>query len=150
MFWLGTSTFYCNRLTLVVWLWLKISLMWLATVTIAIVTSLLQPAHYSWYALFDHSFQRHLCTLLFLTPRLPAFWISQRLNSHALELMHLDRAVINLGLHQLTDTELKQVWEILDYMSIIHFQLCLWWMKGSGFQLFRRCWLDRTADLTVV
>ncbi|XP_060750677.1 LETM1 domain-containing protein 1 [Tachysurus vachellii] len=56
----------------------------------------------------DADQMRHLCTLLFLTPRLPAFWIGQRLNSHALELMHLDRAVINMGLHQLTDTELKQ------------------------------------------
>ncbi|KAF7695897.1 LETM1 domain-containing protein 1 [Silurus meridionalis] len=51
---------------------------------------------------------RHLCPLLFLTPRLPAFWIGQRLNSHALELMHLDRAIINMGLHQLDDTELKE------------------------------------------
>lgn len=60
-------------------------------------------------ALVDHSFQRHLCPLLFLTPRLPAFLIGLRLNSHALELMHLDRAIISLGLHQLNDVELKEV-----------------------------------------
>ncbi|KAM9445062.1 LETM1 domain-containing protein 1 [Clarias gariepinus] len=51
---------------------------------------------------------RNLCPLLFLTPRLPAFWIGQRLNSHALELMHLDRAIVKLGLHQLNDVELKE------------------------------------------
>ncbi|XP_056304618.1 LETM1 domain-containing protein 1 isoform X2 [Danio aesculapii] len=51
---------------------------------------------------------RHLCPLLFLTPRLPAFWISGRLNSHALELMQLDRAIIRLGLHQLNDSELRE------------------------------------------
>ncbi|XP_030625617.1 LETM1 domain-containing protein 1 isoform X2 [Chanos chanos] len=51
---------------------------------------------------------RHLCPLLFLTPRLPAFLIGWRLNNHALELMHLDRAVLRLGLHQLNDSELKQ------------------------------------------
>ncbi|TTO15640.1 LETM1 domain-containing protein 1 [Bagarius yarrelli] len=31
-----------------------------------------------------------------------------RLNSHALELMHLDRAIISLGLHQLNELELKE------------------------------------------
>ncbi|XP_051735512.1 LETM1 domain-containing protein 1 isoform X2 [Ctenopharyngodon idella] len=51
---------------------------------------------------------RHLCPLLFLTPRLPAFWIGRRLNSHALELMQLDRSIVRLGLHQLNDTELRE------------------------------------------
>ncbi|XP_077074631.1 LETM1 domain-containing protein 1 isoform X1 [Siphateles boraxobius] len=51
---------------------------------------------------------RHLCPLLFLTPRLPAFWIGQRLNSHALELMQLDRSIVQLGLHHLNDTELRE------------------------------------------
>ncbi|XP_017562536.1 LETM1 domain-containing protein 1 [Pygocentrus nattereri] len=51
---------------------------------------------------------RHLCPLLFLTPRLPAFWIGRRLNSHALELMQLDRAIVRLGLHQLNDMELRE------------------------------------------
>ncbi|XP_026881621.2 LETM1 domain-containing protein 1 isoform X2 [Electrophorus electricus] len=50
----------------------------------------------------------HLCPLLFLTSRLPAFWIGQRLNSHALELMQLDHAIVRLGLHQLNDMELKE------------------------------------------
>ncbi|XP_043080464.1 LETM1 domain-containing protein 1 isoform X2 [Puntigrus tetrazona] len=52
--------------------------------------------------------KRHLCSLLFLTPRLPGFWIGRRLNNHALELMQLDRAIVRLGLHQLNDTELRE------------------------------------------
>ena len=53
--------------------------------------------------------QRHICPLLFLTPRLPGFLIGRRLNSHALELLLLDRALRRLGPHQLSDSELKQV-----------------------------------------
>lgn len=51
---------------------------------------------------------RHLSALLFLTPRLPGFWIGRRLNSHAFELMQLDRAIVRLGLHQLNDAELRE------------------------------------------
>ncbi|CAL8367105.1 unnamed protein product [Lota lota] len=51
---------------------------------------------------------RHICPLLFLTPRLPGFLIGRRLNSHALELLQLDRALSRLGPHQLSDSELKQ------------------------------------------
>ncbi|XP_047451411.1 LETM1 domain-containing protein 1 [Mugil cephalus] len=54
----------------------------------------------------DH--MRHISSLLFLTPRLPGFLLGRRLNSHALELLQLDRALSRLGLHQLTDSELKQ------------------------------------------
>ncbi|XP_071777491.2 LETM1 domain-containing protein 1 [Centroberyx gerrardi] len=51
---------------------------------------------------------RHICPLLFLTPRLPGFLIGSRLSSHALELLHLDRALSRLGPHQLNDSELRQ------------------------------------------
>ncbi|XP_016359344.1 LETM1 domain-containing protein 1-like [Sinocyclocheilus anshuiensis] len=51
---------------------------------------------------------RRLCPLLFLMPRLPAFWIGRRLNSHALELMQLDRTIVRLGVHQLNDAELRE------------------------------------------
>ncbi|TKS76794.1 LETM1 domain-containing protein 1 [Collichthys lucidus] len=51
---------------------------------------------------------RHISPLLFLTPRLPGFLISHRLNSHALELIQLDRALVRLGPHQLNDTEVRQ------------------------------------------
>uniref|UniRef100_UPI0037E77AD4 LETM1 domain-containing protein 1 isoform X2 n=1 Tax=Semicossyphus pulcher TaxID=241346 RepID=UPI0037E77AD4 len=51
---------------------------------------------------------RHVSPLLFLTPRLPGFLIGRRLNSHALELLQLDRALSRLGPHQLSEAELKQ------------------------------------------
>ncbi|KAM3872103.1 LETM1 domain-containing protein 1 [Diretmus argenteus] len=51
---------------------------------------------------------RHICPLLFLSPRLPASLIGSRLTSHALELLNLDRALSRLGPHQLSDSELRQ------------------------------------------
>ncbi|XP_061591297.1 LETM1 domain-containing protein 1 [Cololabis saira] len=62
----------------------------------------------------DH--MRQISPLLFLTPRLPGFLIGRRLNSHALELLQLDRALSRLGLHQLSDAELRQAC----YMRGIH------------------------------
>ncbi|KAG7281115.1 hypothetical protein CRUP_027652 [Coryphaenoides rupestris] len=52
--------------------------------------------------------KRHICPLLFLTPRLPGFLVGRRLNKHAQELLRLDRALVRLGIHQLSDSELKQ------------------------------------------
>ncbi|KAL3974847.1 hypothetical protein ACER0C_023473 [Sarotherodon galilaeus] len=54
----------------------------------------------------DH--MRHISPLLFLTPRLPGFLIGQRLSSHGLELLQLDRGLSRLGVHQLNDSELRQ------------------------------------------
>ncbi|XP_062314964.1 LETM1 domain-containing protein 1 isoform X2 [Osmerus eperlanus] len=54
----------------------------------------------------DH--MRHLSPVLFLTHRLPSFLIGHRLRSHTLELLQLDRALSKLGLHQLSDSELRQ------------------------------------------
>lgn len=54
----------------------------------------------------DH--MRLLSPLLFLTPRLPGFLIGQRLSSHGLELLRLDRALRRLGVQQLNDQELRQ------------------------------------------
>ncbi|XP_021421824.2 LETM1 domain-containing protein 1 isoform X2 [Oncorhynchus mykiss] len=51
---------------------------------------------------------RQLCPLFFLTPRLPTPMIGTRLNSHAIELLQLDRALSRHGLHQLDDSELRQ------------------------------------------
>ncbi|XP_012676239.1 LETM1 domain-containing protein 1 isoform X2 [Clupea harengus] len=51
---------------------------------------------------------KSLCSLLFLTSHLPSFLIGLRLNSHALELMHLDRALSQLGPNHLSDAEIKQ------------------------------------------
>ncbi|KAL4623701.1 LETM1 domain-containing protein 1 [Arapaima gigas] len=54
----------------------------------------------------DH--MRLLCSLFFLTPRLPAALVSHRLNSHALELLQLDRSLDRLGVHHLSELELRQ------------------------------------------
>uniref|UniRef100_A0A8C6UCC3 LETM1 domain containing 1 n=1 Tax=Neogobius melanostomus TaxID=47308 RepID=A0A8C6UCC3_9GOBI len=56
----------------------------------------------------DTEQNRQLSRLIFLTPHLPGFVVGRRLNSHALELLHLDRALSRLGPHQLNESELKQ------------------------------------------
>ncbi|NXX62347.1 LTMD1 protein, partial [Scopus umbretta] len=48
-----------------------------------------------------------LSQVLFLTPHLPAFFLRHRLRSHVLEIRHLDRAMLRLGLSQLSEEELK-------------------------------------------
>ncbi|NXK46352.1 LTMD1 protein, partial [Chauna torquata] len=50
---------------------------------------------------------RALSHVLFLTPRLPAFFLRYRLRSHVLEIRHLDRALLRLGLGQLSEEELR-------------------------------------------
>ncbi|NXV76649.1 LTMD1 protein, partial [Atlantisia rogersi] len=53
------------------------------------------------------SHMRALSRVLFLTPHLPAFFLRHRLRSHILEIRHLDRALLRLGLGQLSEEELK-------------------------------------------
>ncbi|NXL54037.1 LTMD1 protein, partial [Podilymbus podiceps] len=48
-----------------------------------------------------------LSQVLFLTHRLPAFFLRRRLRSHVLEIRHLDRAMLRLGLGQLSEEELR-------------------------------------------
>ncbi|NXU98105.1 LTMD1 protein, partial [Cettia cetti] len=50
---------------------------------------------------------RALSQVLFLTPHLPAFLLRHRLRSHVLEIRHLDRALLHLGLGQLSEEELR-------------------------------------------
>ncbi|XP_009585144.1 PREDICTED: LETM1 domain-containing protein 1, partial [Fulmarus glacialis] len=50
---------------------------------------------------------RALSQVLFLTPHLPAFFLRHRLRSHVLEIRNLDRAMLRLGLGQLSEEELK-------------------------------------------
>lgn len=50
---------------------------------------------------------RALSQVLFLTPHLPAFFLRYRLRSHVLEIRHLDRALLRLGLGQLSEEELR-------------------------------------------
>ncbi|XP_037267653.1 LETM1 domain-containing protein 1 [Falco biarmicus] len=48
-----------------------------------------------------------LSQVLFLTPHLPAFFLRHRLRSHVLEIRHLDRAMLRLGVGQLSEEELR-------------------------------------------
>ncbi|NXC77788.1 LTMD1 protein, partial [Anhinga anhinga] len=48
-----------------------------------------------------------LSQVLFLTTHLPAFFLRHRLRSHVLEIRQLDRAMLRLGLGQLSEEELK-------------------------------------------
>ncbi|XP_051499688.1 LETM1 domain-containing protein 1 isoform X3 [Apus apus] len=50
---------------------------------------------------------RALSRVLFLTTHLPAFLLRRRLRSHVLEIGHLDRALLRLGLGQLSEEELR-------------------------------------------
>uniref|UniRef100_A0A8C4U8P4 Letm1 RBD domain-containing protein n=1 Tax=Falco tinnunculus TaxID=100819 RepID=A0A8C4U8P4_FALTI len=50
-----------------------------------------------------------LSQVLFLTPHLPAFFLRHRLRSHVLEIRHLDRAMLRLGVGQLSEEELRAV-----------------------------------------
>uniref|UniRef100_A0A8D0ENC4 LETM1 domain containing 1 n=1 Tax=Strix occidentalis caurina TaxID=311401 RepID=A0A8D0ENC4_STROC len=51
--------------------------------------------------------QKALSQVLFLTTHLPAFFLRHRLRSHVLEIRHLDRAMLRLGLGQLSEEELR-------------------------------------------
>lgn len=79
--------------------------------------------------------QRHISPLLFLTPHLPGFLISWRLNGHALELLQLDRALSRLGPCQLSDSELRQVCKI-------------WWALTAKHILWRKEPLEVSAFMT--
>ncbi|XP_069735083.1 LETM1 domain-containing protein 1 [Phaenicophaeus curvirostris] len=48
-----------------------------------------------------------LSQVLFLTTHLPVFFLRRRLRSHVLEIRHLDRALLRLGLGQLSEEELR-------------------------------------------
>ncbi|KAJ6656193.1 hypothetical protein lerEdw1_004110 [Lerista edwardsae] len=50
-----------------------------------------------------------LSRVLFLTPRLPSIFLWYRLQSHLLELYHLDRAMLKLGVSELSDEEVQVV-----------------------------------------
>ncbi|NXN91125.1 LTMD1 protein, partial [Rhinopomastus cyanomelas] len=53
------------------------------------------------------SHARALSQVLFLTPRLPAAVLRPRLRSHVLQIRQLDRAMLRLGLGQLSEEELR-------------------------------------------
>ncbi|KAK1899052.1 LETM1 domain containing protein 1 [Dissostichus eleginoides] len=51
---------------------------------------------------------RLVSPLLFLTPRLPSFLMSRRLQRHGSDLLHLDRALSRLGVQNVSEAELRQ------------------------------------------
>ncbi|KAK7884920.1 hypothetical protein WMY93_028043 [Mugilogobius chulae] len=80
--------------------------------------------------------KRHLSRLLFLTPHLPVFMVGRRLNSHALELLHLDRALNRLGPHQLSDAELRQACYVRGLNSdSLNANQCREWLSKSEVSL---------------
>ncbi|KAK0133888.1 LETM1 domain-containing protein 1 [Merluccius polli] len=82
---------------------------------------------------------RRMCRPLFLTPYLPGFLIRRRLDSHALELLQLDRALCKLGAHQLSDSELKQACFVRGINSdVLSASQCREWLSQ---------WLQVTAYL---
>ncbi|KAJ3586945.1 hypothetical protein NHX12_013336 [Muraenolepis orangiensis] len=82
---------------------------------------------------------RHICPMLFLTPRLPGILIRRRLYDHAVELLLLDRALSRLGLNQLSDAELKQACYVRGLNSdVLSINQCREWLTQ---------WLQVTANL---
>ncbi|CAJ1084586.1 LETM1 domain-containing protein 1 isoform X2 [Xyrichtys novacula] len=82
---------------------------------------------------------RHISPLLFLTPRLPGFFMGWRLKSHALELLQLDRALCRLGPHQLSEAELRQACYVRGLNSgTLDVNQCREWLSQ---------WLDVSASL---
>ncbi|XP_056418615.1 LETM1 domain-containing protein 1 isoform X3 [Hyla sarda] len=49
-----------------------------------------------------------LSRIMFLTPHLPAFFLQRRLRSHIFEIHHLDGALLQYGVKELTDEEVKR------------------------------------------
>ncbi|XP_060108323.1 LETM1 domain-containing protein 1 [Heteronotia binoei] len=77
-----------------------------------------------------------LSRVLFLTPRLPPFILRYRLRTHLLELSHLDRAMLKLGVRELSDEEV-QVACYTRGLNSVHFS-----------PLQCRLWLDQWLELS--
>ena len=92
------------------------------------VDTQMQRARWIWSTLLLLLFtvhQRRVSPLLFLSPRFPGVLIGRRLNTHAFELLLLDRALSKLGHLQLSDSELRQV------RSLCIRVYSLWWTMMS-------------------
>lgn len=73
---------------------------------------------------------RLVSPLLFLTPRLPSFLMSHRLQRHGSELLHLDRALSRLGVQNLSEAELRQACFLRGlYSSSLTVHQCREWMS---------------------
>ncbi|XP_042563788.1 LETM1 domain-containing protein 1-like isoform X2 [Clupea harengus] len=76
------------------------------------------------------SHMRLLSTQLLLTPWLPAFMARRRMSAKALEMLHLDRALRDLGVNQLSDSEVDEACDLrgLD-TSRLSFGQCREWLQ---------------------
>ncbi|KAM4796047.1 LETM1 domain-containing protein 1 [Rhinophrynus dorsalis] len=82
-----------------------------------------------------------LSRVMFLTPHLPAFLLQRRLGSHICELHNLDCALLQLGVSELTDEELKRACYIRGLNSThLNTEDCRSWLK---------CWLQISSRLKV-
>ncbi|XP_068454075.1 LETM1 domain-containing protein 1 [Clinocottus analis] len=82
---------------------------------------------------------RNVSPLLFLTPRLPGFLMGRRLNSHATELLLLDRALSRLGPNQLNESELRHACYVRGlHSNSLSVNQCREWLSQ---------WLQMSASL---
>ncbi|XP_063063971.1 LETM1 domain-containing protein 1 isoform X2 [Engraulis encrasicolus] len=81
--------------------------------------------------------KRQLCSLLFLTTHLPSSLLARRLHSHAVELMHLDKALAQLNPHLLSDAEIKQACYVrgVNAHSLTSSQCTEWLLQWLRFSL---------------
>ncbi|XP_063063969.1 LETM1 domain-containing protein 1 isoform X1 [Engraulis encrasicolus] len=81
--------------------------------------------------------RRQLCSLLFLTTHLPSSLLARRLHSHAVELMHLDKALAQLNPHLLSDAEIKQACYVrgVNAHSLTSSQCTEWLLQWLRFSL---------------
>ncbi|XP_007420785.1 LETM1 domain-containing protein 1 isoform X1 [Python bivittatus] len=80
-----------------------------------------------------------LSRVLFLTPRLPSFFLRNRLRSHLSELHHLDQAMVKLGVSELTDEEV-QVACYTRGLNSVH-------LSPSACRLWLNQWLSLSSSL---
>ncbi|XP_066440477.1 LETM1 domain-containing protein 1 isoform X1 [Eleutherodactylus coqui] len=82
---------------------------------------------------------RSLSRIMFLTPHLPAFFLQRRLRSHIFEIHHLDHALLQCGVQELADEEVKRACYIRGLNSAhLSIEDCRKWL---------RCWLQLSETL---
>ncbi|XP_071990902.1 LETM1 domain-containing protein 1 isoform X2 [Engystomops pustulosus] len=80
-----------------------------------------------------------LSRIMFLTPHLPAFFLQRRLRSHIFEIHHLDSALLQLGVKELTDEEVVRACYIRGLNSAsLSAEECRTWLH---------CWLQLSGKL---
>ncbi|KAG8585495.1 hypothetical protein GDO81_005051 [Engystomops pustulosus] len=83
--------------------------------------------------------QKTLSRIMFLTPHLPAFFLQRRLRSHIFEIHHLDSALLQLGVKELTDEEVVRACYIRGLNSAtLSAEECRTWLH---------CWLQLSGKL---